>query len=299
MGEHSNIGWTDHTFNPWWGCTNVSPGCDHCYAQSLAKVYAPGNWGKDAGRRLLSAKHWKEPLRWNRRAAARGVRERVFCGSMCDILDTWPREIDSRTLDGERRRLWSLIEETPSLDWQLVTKRPQNFRRMLPAHWLESPRPNIWLMTTVESADCLWRVDELLCVPAVVHGVSYEPGLGPVRFAPYLGPDRVNWLIVGGESGRGHRPMDLEWVRLALEDCCRAGVAFFMKQLGGCPDKHDRVEDFPVDLRVQEFPAVDRLCPENTKGGTELWEPDFLLDRSAASTIKCSNTTTAATPNSR
>jgi protein gp37 len=225
MSENSKIEWTDHTFNPWWGCTNVSPACDHCYAEAWAKRTGHAIWGKDSSRRFFGDHYWNEPLKWNAKAERDCVRRRVFCGSMCDVME------DRRDLDPHRTRLYPLIERTPALDWLLLTKRPQNFLRFLPPCWLKTPRQNVWLMTTVESPAYLWRIDALKTAPAVVHGLSIEPLLEPI---PTLGEhlDGIEWVICGGESGPQARPMQLAWVRSIREQCITAAVAFHFKQWG-------------------------------------------------------------------
>jgi protein gp37 len=133
--QNSEIEWTDNTFNPWWGCTKVSPACDHCYAERSAARHTLTTddlWGKDAVRRIASERQWEEPLAWNRRTERTGVRERVFCGSMCDVMERRP------DLDEPRRRLFRLIEDTPNLDWLLLTKRPHEYCNFLPPEWLAS-----------------------------------------------------------------------------------------------------------------------------------------------------------------
>ena len=244
MAANSGIEWTHHTFNPWWGCVKVSPACDHCYAETWAKRMGLNVWGKDSERRFFGLKHWMEPAKWNRAAEAAGERQRVFCGSMCDVMEDRPELVlGNADIYSERKRLYDLIEATPGLDWLLLTKRPQNFRRFLPAAWLENPRLNVWLMTTVESDDYLWRIDELVKVPAAVRGISYEPALGPLNIARYLQPhwtpqagaDKgpwLDWVIAGGESGPGARPANPEWFRSVRDQCADAGVAFLFKQWG-------------------------------------------------------------------
>lgn len=143
MGEQTAIGWTDHTFNAWWGCTEISaPGdepseCDNCYARVLAERWGwsetgskPVLWGKDADRRQLSDAYWREPLAWNAVAAEAGRRELVFCSSMADVFEA------RDDLDATRARLWELIEATPHLIWQLLTKRPEQVLRRVPPRWL-------------------------------------------------------------------------------------------------------------------------------------------------------------------
>jgi hypothetical protein len=119
VGERTSISWTDHTFNPWIGCTRLSPACDHCYAASLALRYGWTAW--DAPPRLTSDENWKKPRGWNRKAQVDDVRRRVFYASLADVFD-------NQAEDAWRARLWQLIAETPHLDWMLLTKRPQNIR---------------------------------------------------------------------------------------------------------------------------------------------------------------------------
>ncbi len=235
MGETTAIAWTDHTFNPWWGCTNVSPGCDNCYAEAFAKRTGHDVWGRDGGRRFFGDKHWAEPLRWNEKA--KNERRRVFCASMADVFEN-----DERLVD-ERNRLWDLIALTPNLDWQLLTKRPENVTRMVPGHWVNDHSPmwpaNVWLGTTVEDQTrATIRVPRLIGVPGPeVRFLSCEPLLGPVDLWPWIGPNYlfspIHWVICGGESGPHHRPLDLANARVVRDQCGLAAVPFFFKQVGG------------------------------------------------------------------
>lgn len=235
MGENSKIEWTDHTFNPWWGCVEVSAACENCYARQLdARLKRGGetHWGKAAPRFPASDKTWAEPLKWNAQAEKDGVRRRVFCASMADVMEdrpyvSYPGDAHVPT---ERMRLYRLIEATPNLDWLLLTKRPQNFRRFLPADWLERPRPNVWGMTTVESQQYLWRAEDLASTPFAVRGISMEPLLGPVDLSSVI--EGIDWVIAGGESGHGARETHHEWVTDLRDQCVSAGVAFFFKQWG-------------------------------------------------------------------
>jgi protein gp37 len=222
MAENSAITWTHHTFNPWWGCFKISPGCTHCYADAFDHRLGGRHWGKDAERKFFGEKHWNEPRKWAKRAAAAGVRERVFCASMADVFE------DRRDLDAERAKLWPLIRETPSLDWLLLTKRPDAIDRLFP---VDVP-PNIWLGTTVEDADYAWRVADLVRIPALVHFVSWEPALSPIaQLIPrWTG---IDWLVCGDESGRVRRPAEVDWFRAARDACERQGIAFHMKQWAG------------------------------------------------------------------
>lgn len=231
MASHSPIEWTDHTFNPWWGCTKVSPGCTHCYAETLATRYGHGVWGPRATRRLFGDTHWQEPLKWNAAATQAGRRTRVFCASMADVFEDNPHVVDERT------RLWDVVAKTPSLDWLLLTKRPEHIASMIPGAWLETPPRNVWYGTSVEDqrrAD--ERVPILLTVPAGTRFLSCEPLLGPVDLRSWLGRDgvkpRIDWIIAGGESGPRSRPMHPDWARSLRDQCRSADVAFFFKQWG-------------------------------------------------------------------
>ena len=221
MGENSKIGWTHHTFNPWAGCTKVSPACDFCFAEMDTKRYGFCEWGKDAERRVTSESYWRQPLKWNADAEREGISRRVFCGSWCDVMEDRPELWDTR------ERLFNLIDWTPSLTWLLLTKRPQNFRRFLPCEWLEEPRRNVWGMTTVESAEYKWREKALLDTPFAIRGLSMEPLLGPVEIDP-----RIDWVITGGESGAHARASHPDWFRSLRDQCGAAGVSFFFKQWG-------------------------------------------------------------------
>lgn len=222
MGFNSKIEWTTHTFNPWWGCTKVSDGCKFCYAELLSNRYGHDVWGAGKQRRRLSDKHWQEPLKWNARAAAEGIRYRVFCASMADVFE-------ENAPAGEVDRLWQVIRQTPSLDWQLLTKRPERIAVNLPADWGLGYR-NVWLGTSVEDEKVISRIGHLVEVPAVVHFLSLEPLIGPLHDLPL---EKIQWVIVGGESGPRARPIDEEWVLDIRRQCHAAAVPFFFKQWGG------------------------------------------------------------------
>lgn len=246
MGEETKIEWTDHTFNPWWGCARVSPGCEHCYAETFAagRMKLP-IWGSKAERRFFSDRHWAEPLKWARAAERDGVRRRVFCASMADVFE------DRTDLAEPRERLFRLIEATPSLDWLLLTKRPENIQRL--CRW--SVRcggawpANVWLGTTAEDQRRLGeRVEFLTQEPAAVRFLSVEPMLGPLDITQWIGAydvskerrersisQAVSWVIVGGESGSDARPFHVEWARSVVRQCRSAGVPVFVKQLGSHP----------------------------------------------------------------
>lgn len=249
MAENSGIEWTDHTFNPWTGCTKLSPACDHCYAEAWSKRSGIVEWGPRANRRRTSPANWRKPLKWNEQAKAAGQRHRVFCASLADVFDNH-KSIDITW----RMDLWALINQTPHLDWLLLTKRPQNIEKMLPHPWIAGWR-NVWLGTTVENQlEANRRIPELLKNPAAVHFLSCEPLLGPVHLLEHLGTsiristrfdpesgqcrDRrsvrpgIDWVITGGESGSRARPAHPNWFRDLRDQCAEAEVPFFFKQWG-------------------------------------------------------------------
>jgi protein gp37 len=232
MGELTGISWTHHTFNPWAGCVKVSPACDRCYAEIDTRRRGFVGWGKDAPRRRTSAGYWNQLERWDRSAAAAGERRRVFIGSWCDVMEHNPQ------LDPIREELWPRLDALAHLDLLLLTKRPQNFRRKLPPAWLQSPRPHVWGMTTVESAKYLWRVDQLRDTPFAIRGLSIEPLLGPLGRINLAG---IHWVIVGGESQVGARAMHPDWARELRDQCVDAGIAFHFKQWGEHDDGLVRV----------------------------------------------------------
>lgn len=284
MAENTKISWAHHSFNPWVGCTKISPACDNCYAESWAKRTGHPELWQGSRRRTTSA-NWQQPIRWNRRAEAAGRRERVFCASLADVFD-------NQVSEEWRRDLWALIARTPHLNWLLLTKRPQNIAKMLPteepyrlpwnAPWHQWPWPNVWLGTTIENRrEGARRAWELASVPAVVRFWSCEPLLEDLGDGTSLGlrdtavdgRPAVSWVIAGGESGPKARPLALSWLRNFRDQCADANVSFFVKQLGARPrieippqpgtlettwPLYDRagadMVEWPEDLRVQEFP---------------------------------------------
>ena len=273
MAEGSKIQWLSsdgatpgNTWSPWRGCAKVGPGCKLCYAEAWSKrnPKTMGVWGPD-GHRARNA-DWRKPLKWDREAAAAGVRTRVF-PSLCDWLE------DREDLARLRADFLDLVAATPHLDWLLLTKRPQNWSPMvdriagtgrpggdLATRWLDgSPPPNVWFGVSVEDqAHADRRLPVAGMVPAVVRWASYEPALGPVDFrrirVPFTvhgedgawdslthtrhGLGGLDWIVVGGESGQGGqqaRPFDVEWARDAIRQGAEAGVPVFVKQLGSRP----------------------------------------------------------------
>jgi protein gp37 len=234
MADRTAIQWTNATFNPWWGCERVSPACAHCYADALARRYGHRLWDTDSARRFFSDQHWRQPLRWNRQAEKRGEPLKVFCASMADVFEYRPE------LEPWRERLWHLIEQTPMLHWQLLTKRPELIAAMVP--WRDVWPGNVWIGTSVENSRHTFRVELLRELPAAVRFVSAEPLLGSLFLngRPNRRPlelDSVDWVICGGESGPRFRAVNLDWVRELRDACLEAAVPFFYKQQGGRTSK--------------------------------------------------------------
>jgi protein gp37 len=235
MAENSPIEWTDHTFNPWWGCAKVSPACDFCYAERDAHRYQPKvtYWGVDAPRRAFGLKHWNEPLRWNAKAKEAGTPARVFCASMADVFD-------KNAPEGARESLWALIRGTPYLRWLLLTKRIGNAPAMLPPDWGRG-YPNVWVGISVVTQKEVDRdVPKLLELPAFVRFLSCEPLLSSIDLyrggfsflSNHRSRTHVDWVIAGGESGPSARPMSARWVRQIRDQCVSQGVPFLFKQWG-------------------------------------------------------------------
>lgn len=257
MGAETKIEWCDATLNLWWGCTKVSDGCKHCYAEHLSdQRYHKGAWGPGGVRREV--KSWRSTLnKISKRAKAEGRRLRVFCQSMSDTFE------GAHTMGGFDSENWRLVSrlqdellgeivEHPELDFLLLTKRPENVLDVVHRHdspdtggWNWTWPSNLWLGTSVEdqkTAD--ERIPELLAIPAAVRFLSCEPLLGQVNlFSSMTGellhtsgnefdPGRIDWVICGGESGPNARPMHPDWARSLRDQCQAAGVPFLFKQWG-------------------------------------------------------------------
>lgn len=245
MGENTKIEWADHTFNPWMGCTKVSEGCRNCYAENqMDHRWNKVQWGPGKPRVRTSEAMWRKPLQWNAEAEKTGIRPRVFSLSLGDWLDP---EVPIEWLAD----FLALIQKTPHLNWLLVTKRPELWPRRM-AHvfgfemcenhnaergriqlawdWFhgnEAPA-NVWILASVENQAATSRINELVDIPARVHGLSCEPMCGALDL--YL--SGIDWVICGGESGQNARPMSPDWVRNLRDQCTRNNVPFFLKQWG-------------------------------------------------------------------
>lgn len=259
MTTDSSIGWTHDTRNFWWGCTEVHAGCDHCYAMAWDKRMGGNHWGARGVRRAIK-EVWDGLAKSQKLAEKEGTTRRVFVGSMMDIFE---RSRPAVNKAGEmigvetgdlRHQFFQRVKDGfyPNLLFLLLTKRPQNISRMIPPEWLENPPPNVMYGTSVsdqDSADSM--VHHLVKVPGR-HFLSVEPLLGPVNL-PLAG---VDWVICGGESGRGARPMDEKWAVDVARQCYEAQVPFFMKQMGGEMDKRHRWFDLPPSIRQRDVPVL-------------------------------------------
>ena len=286
MGKETGISWTNHTFNTHWGCEQISPACDNCYAKAWSERTGHGKslpviWGADTERRFFGEKHWNAPLAWNRDAEKAGKPALVFVNSMSDTFE------DRRDLDPLRARLWGLSTVTRWLRLQLLTKRPhlahavwerasQTETRVLwpRSAWLS----NHWIGTTVEDrAHGVPRIAHLRAIPAAVRFLSCEPLLEDLGDLDLTG---IHQVIVGGESGGNARGFDVAWAARLRDQCREQRVAFFMKQYGSrpfergvglldnegdvCPirlnDRKHRADmsEFHEALRVREYPKEAR-----------------------------------------
>jgi protein gp37 len=325
MSEKTNIAWTDSTFNPWIGCTKVSPGCANCYAEhdTPARVFGV-KWGKGQPRHRTSAGNWRKPVAWNKKpficdTCGEAVadmsrhtdehgedtngnrheefhRRRVFCGSLCDWLDD---EVPIVWLLGT---LWT-IYQTKDLVYLMLSKRPQLWRKRVNATWKHSQEglqnsvgferrewdqndefrkwlqrwleegeapQNVWIGTTVEDRERKSRIDDLRRIPAAKRFLSLEPLLEDLG---ELNLEGIDWVIVGGESGKDARPCNVDWLRDIVRQCRAAGVPVFVKQLGSYPvTDNANAQDWPDEIEFETVPGMDgfaagRAILQHPKGG--------------------------------
>lgn len=242
------IEWTDATWNPVTGCSKVSPGCDHCYAETLSlrfgwskKPWTPGNADENV---VLHPERLRKPMSW-------GEPRMVFVNSMSDLFHI---NVPTSFIDD----VFGTMARTPQHTYQVLTKRPQRMADYLDG-W--DPLPNVWIGTSIESWRYNWRANLLRRIPAAVRFISAEPILDSLYKGPsgrQLELNGIEWLIAGGESGAHHRPMRIEWVRELRDACAEAGTAFFFKQWGGRTPKSGGRE---LDGRTwDEYPEVNRAA---------------------------------------
>lgn len=310
MAETTGISWAHRTWSPWYGCTKVSEGCKHCYAEARSRRWknpaVTGTWGPDGVRSIC--KDWRKPIRWDEEAKRAGVRPRVF-PSLCDWLE------DRADLVAARVRFLGLIFATPHLDWLLLTKRPERFRAALRealdfirardgrtavyweiSGWLHgnAAPDNVWYGVSAEDQDnAEKRLPIILETPAVIRWVSYEPALGPVDFAPWLqsawtsglDPDdrgfivpALDWIVVGGESKQGCKPargFDLAWARSTIYQGREAEVPVFVKQLGS--SVHD--SDARIEVPGCGFANQAVTCRHPKGGDPAEWPEDLRVQQ--------------------
>jgi protein gp37 len=321
MAENSKIEWTHHTFNPWTGCAKVSPGCTNCYAEAMMdKRWGKAKWGPNGTRIVASESYWRQPLKWDRDAKAANERRRVFCASLADVFEGRgdlenPRlrlfDLIRQTPDLD----WLLLTKRPENIFPAIeramypkpaaTDGPDDLYDWLHDWSHGRPPGNVWLGTSVEDqryADK--RIPHLLKTPAAVRFLSCEPLLGPVNFMRVVigkklsqpPPDdwrpesfrpatKLDWIIVGGESGPGARPMDVTWSRFLVKQCKAAGVACFVKQLGSNPHQPVNIDgelsSWPLGSEDKTRPDAGNFWPKfrDRKGGDPTEWPEDLRVR--------------------
>lgn len=281
MAENSKIAWTDHTVNLWHGCYEVHAGCDNCYAKQLANRYhGPHLLWEQSGPRMYIKSAFPDLNKYQRQAEKTGIRYKVFMNSMSDLFEKSMPLVNFKhesmlsslySTTGHLRELFfELVDDCPNLDFILLTKRPSNIMKMIPPKWLTNPPANVIYMTSVvdqDTADTL--IPQLLDVPGR-HGLSMEPLIGRVdicasvrlymfkkfgSFHTTFFGDKLEWVIVGGESGHNSRSMNMQWVRRIKEQCAVSEIAFFFKQDSQLDNKDlHNIETFPEDLRIRQFP---------------------------------------------
>jgi len=250
----TKIPWCHYTFNPWLGCTPVDIGCTHCYARNLCSRNGEDLWGAGKPRKYYIDRHWRSIIKMQHEASVAGETRRVFVGSMCDIFDA---EVPQHY----RRKLWDYLSPTPNLIKIITTKRPENVIDMYPAKWMDNPRDDFWLLTSVSDEESAKKLIIAAELPFKVLGVSYEPAIGPVNWRQYL--LYFDWLICGGES-IGGRKFEPAWARDAITAANELSVPFYMKQVGSRLAKEHGLKDWrgeepaewPADLQIREFPEL-------------------------------------------
>lgn len=264
MGQKTKIEWTEHSWNPWVGCTQISPGCDNCYMFREQR-----RWGNDPNNiRRTSHRTFTGPLRWKEPA-------HVFTCSWSDFF--------IKAADEWREEAWDIIRRTPHLTYQILTKRPALIRSRLPSDWGYGWK-NVWIGVSVENHHFGWRVRELASIPARVRFVSYEPAVGPVDWREFQSADGkftpIDWIIVGGESGPGARPFRAQWAREAIAFGDDVGVPVFIKQMGEHAfDGEQCADGVCEDLDSCTHLAPRRMKLEDRKGGEPSEWPAYLRRR--------------------
>ena len=240
MPDNTGIEWTDASLNPVTGCTKVSPGCDNCYAETLAERFRgtkghPYEQGFDLRlwpERLEQFKKWTRP-------------RKIF---VCSMSDLFQKDVPDEYIE----RVYDAMIASPHHTYQILTKRPQRMAKFTKYYFPDGEAPDfIWHGTSVENQDYEWRLDHLANTISAIRFVSAEPLLGPLDITGWIvnDPSSIDWVIVGGESGRGARMMNPDWARSIRDQCAEHGTAFFFKQLT------HKDKNIPDDLLVRQFPA--------------------------------------------
>jgi protein gp37 len=245
MSDRSTIEWTEATWNPVTGCTEVSPGCDNCYARTFAERFrgVPGHPYEQGFDLKLWPARLEQPDRWKKPRT-------IFVNSMSDLFhEDVPIAYISQVFDA--------MAAAPHHTYQVLTKRPGRMASVV-RQLRPQPLPQVWLGTSIELDKYTWRAEKLRQTPAAVRFLSLEPLLGPL---PSLELHGLDWVIVGGESGHGARPLEAEWVRDLRDRCAAQGVAFFFKQTGavwarelGYRSKGTDAEEIPDEFLVRQYP---------------------------------------------
>jgi protein gp37 len=245
--ENSKIEWTDHTVNLWWGCSKVHTGCKNCYAETLSKRFKNDIWGENTNRKLIKSSFDDLKKRQNS-AKKRGVKDKVFVGSMMDIFEQPKDYNNSDSFTGlSRQSFFRSVEsgEYENLIFLLLTKRPENIRELCPTSWQNEPPKNVWFGTSISSQDTVVYSD-ILKKQLNTNNLflSIEP---QVSFIERINLDGIGWVIQGGESGNKKRLFDTNWARHIRDLCEIKKVPYFFKQI-------DKIQAIPKDLQIRQFP---------------------------------------------
>ena len=248
MADGSSIEWTDATWNPVTGCTKIGPGCDHCYAERFAERFrgVPGHPFEHGFDLILRPERLGQPVKWTRPRM-------IFVNSMSDLFHkNVPVEFVDQVFESMEQAHWHTF--------QVLSKRSTRMRNYVNRRYADDRAPaHIWLGTSIEDAQRLTRINHIRDMAATTRFLSLEPLLGPLGKFDLTG---IHWVIAGGESGPGHRPLNPEWVRDIRDQCKKARVPFFFKQWGGFRPKAggrtlDKKEwsQYPADPRVSSVAA--------------------------------------------
>lgn len=255
MALNSLIEWCRHTLSFWWGCVEVHEGCVNCYAAAIARRWGFDIWGNKKYRRYIKSS-MQSLAKMQNDAAAAGEIHTVFVGSMLDIfekpmplIDNKGNLMDINTGDLRKTFLEELVPASPNLLFLLLTKRPSNINKYIPASWKTNPPANVMFGASVVNQATADKVMEQLKPVNGRKFLSVEPQLEELTLLPYLKKNEVSWIIQGGESGPKRRPFDTAWARKLRDECIKTKTPYFFKQV-------DKVLPIPKDLMIREFPPM-------------------------------------------